>query len=69
MTTLPNTRVQRTRSSARFSWRCFRCARDNDEPVRYGWCPPFALRTCGLPVEQRVERYLTGRVIRVSDRS
>jgi len=54
--------------SPRFHWRCTRCARDNDEPVRYGWCPPFALCTCGLPVELRIERDLTGRVVRVSER-
>jgi len=59
-------RVQRTRSSPRFRWRCCRCARDNDAEVRDGWTHgAYVMCQCGRPVDLFVRRELDGRVVRV----
>lgn len=50
----------------RFRWRCSRCARECDEPVRYGWGPAWSSCTCGKPVDLEVRRELDGHVVSVA---
>jgi hypothetical protein len=47
----------------RFRWRCSRCARDCDEPVRYGWGPAWS--SCGQTIALFVRPELDRRVVSV----
>lgn len=50
----------------RFRWRCTRCARDCDEPVRCGWGPPWSSCTCGVIVMLEIQCELDGRIVKVA---
>ena len=62
--------VPQTRAASRFSCRCSRCGRENDEPVHYGWGPAWAkCPSCPETIDLEVKRELDGRVISVKEQS